>query len=235
MNLHAEQVRLKASILTVAVFVLGAITAGTAVATGMFQGNNTDPRVEEAAAIVGIEQLLSNYTAYADWGPDNIAPKGELVPLVIGNLFTPTGLWQVGYWNAGNPVVCGTAVGPVGLEHYWGGPTEADSARTATGSHHNLQNVQVMLDPGNKSATVRATQAITVGIPNSTNTSGTASLVLTGRYYGKVVLTSQGWKFQRWFAIEDQPSPLGAPTYGVPNEAAGGATTPQVPCPAGAA
>ena len=226
--------RRKVSILVFAVLSVVALLAGSAVATGLFQSNNTDPSVKDATAIVGVEQLVSDYTAYADWGPDNIAPNGELNPTAIGNLFTPTGLWQVGYWNGGNPVVCGTAVGPAGLQHYWGGPTGANSPRTPTAGHHNLQNVQVILGPGDKTATVRATQAITVGIPNSTNTSGTASLVLTGRYYGKVVLTSQGWKFQRWFAIEDQPSPTGAATYGVPNGAAGGATTPQVPCPAGA-
>jgi hypothetical protein len=227
--------RTKVRTLVLAVVGVVAIMAGTAMATGMMQNNNTDPNVKDATAITGIEQLVSNYTAYADWGPDGIAPNGELVPSVIGNLFTPTGLWQVGYWNAGNPVVCGTAVGPSGLEHYWGGPTGANSPRSATAGHHNLQNVQVMLDPGDKSATVRATQLISVGSGSpGSNPSGTASVVLTGRYYGKVVLTNQGWKFQRWFAIEDQPSPLGSPKYGVPNGAAGGATTPQVPCPAGA-
>ena len=219
----------KGSIVALVVVGVIAVTAGTAVATGMFHGSNTDPNPKDAAAITGIEQLISNYTAYVDWGPDNIAPNGVLHPPTVGDLFTPDGLWQVGYWNAGNPVVCGTAVGPEGLEHYWGDATGADRPRTATAAHHNLQNVQVLLDHGNKSATVRATQAITVG-----SGSGTASLVLTGRYYGKVVLTDEGWKFQRWFAIEDQPSPLGSPKYGVPNGASGGATTPQVPCPAGA-
>jgi hypothetical protein len=227
-------VRIKGSIVAFAVLGVVAITGGTAVATGVFQSNNTDPSVRDATAIVGVEQLVSNYTAYADWGPNNIAPNGELVPAAIGGLFTPTGLWQVGFWNAGDPVVCGTAVGPAGLEHYWGGATEANSPRSAAAGHHNLQNVQVVLDPGDRSATVRATQLISFGNSTLNPATGTASVVLTGRYYGKVVLTDQGWKFQRWFAIEDQPSPLGHPMYGVPNGAAGGATTPQVACPAGA-
>ena len=204
--------RSKGIILALVVFGVAALTAGRAMATGG-NNNNTDPRVKDAVAIVGIEQLISNYTAYADWGPDDIAPDGELDPTVIGNLFTPDGLWQVGFWNAGKPVVCGTAVGPAGVEKYWGTTV---SARTATAFHHNLQNVQVMLDPGDKTATVRCTQLISIGIPNSTNTSGTAQVTLTGRYLGKVVLTDEGWKFARWFAIEDQPeSPTSA--YGVPN------------------
>ena len=205
--------RSKGIILALVVFGVVALTAGRAVATERDNNNNTDPSVKDAVAIVGIEQLISNYTAYADWGPDDIAPDGELDPTVIGNLFTPNGLWQVGFWNAGKPVVCGTAVGPAGVEKYWGTTV---SARTSAAFHHNLQNVQVMLDPGDRTATVRCTQLISVGIPNSTNTSGTAEVVLTGRYYGKVVLTDEGWKFARWFAIEDQPeSPSSA--YGVPN------------------
>lgn len=207
--------RSKGIILALVVFGVVALTAGAAVATEMFQGNknNTDPSVKDAVAIVGVEQLISNYTAYADWGPDDIAPDGELDPTVIGNLFTPNGLWQVGFWNAGKPVVCGTAVGPAGVEKYWGTTV---SARTSAAFHHNLQNVQVMLDPGDRTATVRCTQLISIGTPNSTNTSGTAAVTLTGRYYGKVVLTDEGWKFARWFAIEDQPeSPSSA--YGVPN------------------
>jgi hypothetical protein len=213
--MEREQMRSKGIILALVVFGVVALTAGAAVATEMFQGNknNTDPSVKDAVAIVGVEQLISNYTAYADWGPDDIAPDGELDPTVIGNLFTPNGLWQVGFWNAGKPVVCGTAVGPAGVEKYWGTTV---SARTSAAFHHNLQNVQVMLDPGDRTATVRCTQLISIGTPNSTNTSGTAAVTLTGRYYGKVVLTDEGWKFARWFAIEDQPeSPSSA--YGVPN------------------
>jgi SnoaL-like domain len=205
--------RSKGIILALVVFGVVALTAGRAVATERDNNNNTDPSVKDAVAIVGIEQLISNYTAYADWGPDDIAPDGELDPTVIGNLFTPNGLWQVGFWNAGKPVVCGTAVGPAGVEKYWGTTV---SARTSAAFHHNLQNVQVMLDPGDRTATVRCTQLISIGTPNSTNTSGTAAVTLTGRYYGKVVLTDEGWKFARWFAIEDQPeSPSSA--YGVPN------------------
>lgn len=216
--------RSKGIILALVMFGVAALTAGRAVAGN---NNNTDPSAEDAVAIVGVEQLISNYTAYADWGPDNLAPNGELAPQVIGNLFTPNGLWQVGFWNAGNPVVCGTAVGPAGVERYWG---TTISPRTSEAGHHNLSNVQVMLDPGDRSATVRATQLISVGIPNSTNTTGTAEVLLTGRYYGKVVLTDEGWRFARWFAIEDQPY---SPTtqYGVPNPSVGGATTPALPCP----
>jgi hypothetical protein len=204
--------RSKSIILALVLFGVVALTTGRALA---FQGNNnnTDPSANDAVAIVGVEQLISNYTAYADWGPDKLAPNGELDPAAIGNLFTPNGLWQVGFWNAGNPVVCGTAVGPAGVEKYWG---TTISARTSAAFHHNLSNVQVMLDPGDRTATVRCTQLISIGIPNSTNTSGTAEVTLTGRYYGKVVLTDEGWKFARWFAIEDQPeSPTSA--YGVPN------------------
>jgi hypothetical protein len=211
--MEREQMRSKGIILALVVFGVVALTAGRAVATERDNNNNTDPSVKHAVAIVGIEQLISNYTAYADWGPDDIAPDGELDPTVIGNLFTPNGLWQVGFWNAGKPVVCGTAVGPAGVEKYWGTTV---SARTSAAFHHNLQNVQVMLDPGDRTATVRCTQLISIGTPNSTNTSGTAAVTLTGRYYGKVVLTDEGWKFARWFAIEDQPeSPSSA--YGVPN------------------
>jgi hypothetical protein len=221
--------RSKGITLALVVFGVVALTAGRAVADND-KNNNTDPSVKDAVAIAGIEQLISNYTAYADWGPDNIAPNGELVPEAIASLFTPDGLWQVGFWNAGNPVVCGTAVGPEGLEKYWGGENETNTPRSSTAGHHNLQNVQVMLDPGDKSATVRCTQLISVGTSNSTNTTGTAAVVLTGRYYGKVVLTDEGWKFARWFAIEDQPY---SPTtrYGVPNPASGGATQPPLPCP----
>jgi hypothetical protein len=204
--------RNKDIIVALVVFGVVALTTGRAVA-GNHENNNTDPSVKDSVAIVGIEQLISNYTAYADWGPDDIAPDGELDPTVIGNLFTPNGLWQVGFWNAGHPVVCGTAVGPAGVEKYWGTTV---SSRTSLAFHHNLQNVQVMLDRGDRSATVRVTQLISIGTPNSTNTSGTAAVSLTGRYYGKVVLTDEGWKFARWFAIEDQPeSPSSA--YGVPN------------------
>jgi hypothetical protein len=211
--MEREQMRSKGIILALVVFGVVALTAGRALATERGNNNNTDPSVKDAVVIVGIEQLISNYTAYADWGPDDIAPDGELDPTVIGNLFTPNGLWQVGFWNAGKPVVCGTAVGPAGVEKYWGTTV---SARTSATFHHNLQNVQVMLDPGDRTATVRCTQLISIGTPNSTNTSGTAAVTLTGRYYGKVVLTDEGWKFARWFAIEDQPeSPSSA--YGVPN------------------
>jgi SnoaL-like domain len=204
--------RSKGIILALVMFGVAALTTGRALADHD-NNNNTAPSFRDAVAIVGIEQLISNYTAYADWGPDDIAPDGELDPTVIGNLFTPNGLWQVGFWNAGKPVVCGTAVGPAGVEKYWGTTV---SARTSAAFHHNLQNVQVMLDPGDKTATVRCTQLISIGTPNSTNTSGTAAVTLTGRYLGKVVLTDEGWKFARWFAIEDQPeSPTSA--YGVPN------------------
>ena len=157
---------------------------------------------------------ISNYTAYADWGPDNIAPNGELDPNAIGSLFTPNGLWQVGFWNAGSPVVCGTAVGPAGVEKYWGTTV---TPRTSSAFHHNLQNVQVMLGPGDTTATVRVTQLISIGTSNSTDTSGTAEVTITGRYYGKVVLTHEGWRFARWFAIEDLPTNTSAPLYGVPN------------------
>jgi hypothetical protein len=210
--MEREQMRSKGIILALVVFGVVALTGGRAVATGRGNNNNTDPSVKDAVAIVGIEQLISNYTAYADWGPDDIAPDGELDPTVIGNLFTPNGLWQVGFWNAGKPVVCGTAVGPAGVEKYWGTTV---SARTSAAFHHNLQNVQVMLDPGDRTATVRCTQLISIGTPNSTNTSGTAAVTLTGRYYGKVVLTHEGWRFALWFAIEDLPT--AAVMYGVPN------------------
>jgi hypothetical protein len=46
------------------------------------------------------------------------------------------------------------------------------------------------------------------GTVNSAGNGGTASVVLTGRYYGLVRLTPQGWKFDLWEPIEDQPGQI---------------------------
>jgi hypothetical protein len=50
---------------------------------------------------------------------------------------------------------------------------------------------------------------ISLGTTNATKTGGTITPLWTGHYYGRVRLTSQGWKFDYWSPIVDQPIELG--------------------------
>jgi SnoaL-like domain len=77
--------------------------------------------------------------------------------------------------------------------------------RTSTVGHHVITNLQITVDKDGDTGVVRGTQTITFGTVNSAGNGGTASVVLTGRYYGLVRLTPQGWKFDLWEPIEDQP------------------------------
>jgi hypothetical protein len=71
-----------------------------------------------------------------------------------------------------------------------------------------ITNLQITVNEDGKTGVVRGTQLITVGIPNAAGNGGTVSTPLTGRYYGLVRLTKEGWKFDLWEPIEDEPSEI---------------------------
>ena len=66
----------RAKVALVAVPALCLLAASSALATGFFGGNSLNPDPQYAAKIVGIEQLVANYTNDVDWGPISGAPNG---------------------------------------------------------------------------------------------------------------------------------------------------------------
>jgi hypothetical protein len=191
------------------------IASSSALAGGFFGGNSRDPNPELAAKIVGIEQLVADYVQNVDWGPVSAAPRGVSDPNQIGELFTPHGNFAVLYWNSGHPVplswhpASGPSydhcdnVGPAAVSRFFGGPGLAP--RTTTAVHHVITNLQVRVEPSGRRAIVRGSMWISLGQTNSDATGGTITPIWTGRYYGKVRLTSDGWKFDYWAPIVDQP------------------------------
>jgi hypothetical protein len=194
------------------------IGAGSAIATGFFGGNSLNPDPQYAAKIVGIEQLVANYTNDVDWGPISAAPNGISDPDTVGSLFTAKGNFAVLFWNDGHPVplswhpASGRSydhcdnVGPAAVSRFFGGP--ATSPRKTPFSHHQVTNLQIQLDRGGQTATVRGGMYISLGTTNATKTGGTITPLWTGHYYGRVRLTSQGWRFDYWAPIVDQPIEL---------------------------
>jgi SnoaL-like domain len=188
------------------------MSVGIAVAGG--QGGGPNPAL--AAKIAGIEQLVADYVQIVDWGPMSEAPNGILDTEAIGDLFTPNGNFTVYYWNSGNPVplswhpASGPSydqcdnVGPAAVARFFGGP--GVHPRGPVAGHHVITNLQIQVNPDGVTGIVRGTQTITVGIPNADNTGGTVSTPLTGRYWGLVRLTSNGWKFDWSQPTEDEPS-----------------------------
>ena len=211
----------RAKLVFLAIPVACLVAASSAMAASHFFNqppNPLNPSVREATDIVGIQQLVSTYVADLDWGPLN--DPGHLNTQAVGDLFTPNGNWEIMYWNAGHPVPvtwtpadgpgpdysgCNN-IGPAQVAAAFGG---ADNPLTTRASHHNINDVQVTLDPGDRSATVRGEMYIASGSPNSTVTGGTITPIWTGHYYGRVVLTSQGWRFTLWQPIVDQPINMG--------------------------
>jgi hypothetical protein len=205
----------------VALLVLPAlclVAASSALATGFFGGNSLNPDPQYAAKIVGIEQLVANYTNDVDWGPISAAPNGISDPDTVGSLFTPKGNFAVLFWNDAHPVplswhpASGRSydhcdnVGPAAVSRFFGGP--GTSPRGTPFGHHQITNLQVQLDRGGQTATVRGGMSISLGTTNATKTGGTITPLWTGHYYGRVRLTPQGWKFDYWSPIVDQPIEL---------------------------
>jgi SnoaL-like protein len=201
----------------VLLFALAVVSlSGSVGAAGGGNSGGLDPQT--AAKISGIEQLVADYVQDVDWGPLSDAPNGINDTETIGNLFTPTGNFAVGYWNSGNPVPLSwhpasgpsydqcNNVGPAAVARFFGGP--GSFPRTSTVGHHVITNLQITVDKDGDTGIVRGTQTITFGTVNSAGNGGTASVVLTGRYYGLVRLTPQGWKFDLWEPIEDQPGEI---------------------------
>jgi hypothetical protein len=134
------------------------VAARSAIATGFFGGNSLNPDPEYAAKIVGIEQLVANYTNDVDWGPISVAPTGIRDPDTVGSLFTAKGNFAVLFWNDGHPVplswhpASGRSydhcdnVGPAAVSRFFGGP--GTSPRTAPFGHHQITNLQIQLDRG---------------------------------------------------------------------------------------
>jgi hypothetical protein len=190
------------------------MSGGIAVAGGQGAG----PNPADAAKIAGIEQLVADYVQFVDWGPQSDVPpnNGVLDTEAIGNLFTENGNFTVYFWNSGNPVplswhpASGPSydrcdnVGPAAVARFFGGP--GSFPRGPIAGHHVITNLQITVNPDGVTSIVRGTQTITVGIPNADNTGGTVSVPLSGRYYGLVRLTSNGWKFDWWQPTEDEPS-----------------------------
>jgi hypothetical protein len=114
-------------------------------------------------------------------------------------------------WTASDgpgPTYDGCAnVGPAAVARAFGG---GDDPLTTKDGHHNINNIQVALDPGGRTATIRGEMDIKSGQPNSAVNGGTITPIWTGHYYGRVVLTSQGWRFTLWEPIVDQPINMGA-------------------------
>jgi hypothetical protein len=208
--------RVKVALIALPAFCL--VGAGTAIATGFFGGNSLNPDPQDAAKIVGIEQLVANYTNDVDWGPISAAPNGISDPDTVGSLFTAKGNFAVLFWNDGHPVplswhpASGRSydhcdnVGPAAVSRFFGGP--GTSPRKAPFSHHQVTNLQIQLDRGGQTATVRGGMYISLGTTNSTKTGGTITPLWTGHYYGRVRLTPQGWRFDYWAPIVDQPIEL---------------------------
>ena len=217
---RARSRRVKLALLAVPVVCL--VAASSAMAADHWFGhrpNPLNPSVQDAAKIVGVQQLVATYVQDLDWGPsDQLGFKNTQA---IGDLFTPNGNWQIMYWNAGQPVpVTWTAadgpgpdyngcsnIGPAAVARAFGGQ---DNRLTTTDSHHNINNVQVTLDPGGRTATVRGEMDIKSGAPNAAVNGGSINPIWTGHYYGRVVLTNGGWRFQLWEPIVDQPINMGA-------------------------
>jgi hypothetical protein len=205
----------------VALPIICLIPASTALAVGAFGGENSlNPTQGQAAKIGGIEQLVATYVADFDEGP--IGEQGTFDPNAIGNLFTPHGNWAIMYWNAGHPKeltwtsadgpgpdysACNN-IGPAAISRAVGGP--ATRPLTTTDVHHNINDIQVQLDRGGQTATVRGEMDIFSGQPNKTLNGGTETEIWSGHYFGHVLLTSQGWKFTLWEPIVDQPTNLGS-------------------------
>jgi hypothetical protein len=204
-----------AFILLVALAVVS-LSGGLGVAGEDGDSGNPDPEV--AAKIVGIEQLVADYVQDVDWGPLSDAPNGINDTETIGDLFTSNGNFAVLFWNSGNPVPLSwhpasgpsydqcNNVGPAAVARFFGGP--GSFARGAVAGHHVITNLQITVNPDGRTGVVRGTQLITVGIPNAAGNGGTVSTPLTGRYYGLVRLTSEGWKFDLWEPTEDEPSEI---------------------------
>ena len=209
---RSRSARTKLLVLAVTAACLAA--AGSAVA-GFFGGSSRDPNPRLAAKIVGIEQLVADYVQDVDWGPASAAPNGIQDPDNVGSLFTPKGNFVVLYWNAGHPSplqwhpASGPSydhcdnVGPAAVSRFFGGPGLAP--RTTAAVHHQISNLQIKVDPGGKTGTVRGSMWISLGVTNAEVNGGTITPIWTGRYFGKVRLTDQGWKFDYWAPIVDQP------------------------------
>jgi hypothetical protein len=189
--------------------------ASSAIAGGYFGGSSRDPDPRLAAKIVGIEQLVADYVQDVDWGPIAKAPNGIQAPDEIGSLFTPKGNFALLYWNSGKPVplswhpASGPSydrcdnIGPAAVSRFFGGPGLAP--RTTTAVHHVITNLQIKVDPHGQTGTIRGSMWISIGQTNADATGGTITPIWTGRYYGKVRLTNEGWKFDYWAPIVDQP------------------------------
>lgn len=212
----SRSARAKVALLVLPIVCL--VVASSALATGLLRraDNPLNPSVEDAAKIVGIQQLVATYVADWDWGP--VSHPGTY-GRAIGDLFTPKGNWPILYWNAGHPkeVTWTPADGPGPDYSACNNIGPAAIARaigkrplTTTAFHHNINDIQIVLDPGGKTATVRGEMDIIAGQPNSTLTGGTTIPIWTGHYYGHVRLTKAGWKFELWEPIVDQPINLGA-------------------------
>jgi hypothetical protein len=170
----------------------------------------------------GIEQLVATYVQNVDWGPGSSQPNqygipsGIRAPEAIGNLFTPTGVFNIYYYNAGNPIplywnpasgpsynTCNN-VGPAQVTAFFGGP--GLFPRTITNGHHVITNIQIEVDRSGVTGVVRGTMNITIGTATgSPPNGGTISFWVTGRYWGRARLTSDGWKFDEWDPIVDEP------------------------------
>lgn len=201
--------------------VLCLVAASSAAAySGFFAPNPLNPSEQDATKIVGIQQLVSTYVADFDEGPTG--EQGTFDPNAIGNLFTANGNWAIMYWNAGHPTeltwtpadgpgpdysACNN-IGPAAISRAVGGP--ATRPLTSTDVHHNINDVQVVLDPGGQTATVRGEMDIFTGQPNAALNGGTETEVWSGHYFGHVLLTPQGWRFTLWEPIVDQPTNLGS-------------------------
>ena len=91
----------RAKVALVALPILCLVLAGSAAAaTRFFSPNPLNPSEQDAAKIVGIQQLVATYVTDLDWGPTE---NGIFDPNAIGDLFTPDGNWAVMYWNAWTP------------------------------------------------------------------------------------------------------------------------------------
>jgi hypothetical protein len=205
----------------VALPVLCLVAASSAAAyTGFSSPNSLNPSQQDATKIVGIQQLVATYVADFDEGP--IGEQGTFDPNAIGNLFTAKGNWSINYWNSGHPTevtwtpadgpgpdysACNN-IGPAAISAAVGGP--ATRPLTTTDVHHNINDIQVQLDRGGQTATVRGEMDIFTGQPNKTLNGGTQTEVWSGHYFGHVRLTHQGWKFTLWEPIVDQPTNLGS-------------------------
>jgi hypothetical protein len=194
--------------------------SGSMAVAGGGKSAGIDPAT--AAKIAGIEQLVADYVQNVDWGPlsyqtnQHGITKGIRDPKAIGNLFTKNGVFNIYYYNAGDPIplywhpASGNSydkcnnVGPDQIAGFFGGP--GLFPRGIVNGHHVITNLQIKVNKDGITGLVRATMTITIGTATGTPPDGgTTSFWVTGRYWGRVRLTSDGWKFDEWDPIVDQP------------------------------